>query len=234
MWVEYSGDKFDEGKELVKTTLAKVDIPAGYSWTFGFRTRARDDQNNDFVFNLLLAIFMVYFVMASLFESLAHPFAILLSLFLAVPGVTWFLYLTGTPFNLMAFIGVIILVGIVVNNGIVLLDHVNNLRKEGRTRTRAILLGCRERFRPILMTAATTIVGLIPLSVGTSGVFGLRYFPMARTLMGGLLTATVLSLLVLPTVYRLVDSLGVWMRRLWLESRRKEGAKVPEPSLEAS
>jgi hydrophobic/amphiphilic exporter-1 (mainly G- bacteria), HAE1 family len=158
---------------------------------------------------------MVYFVMASLFESLAHPFAIMISLLFAFVGVAWFLLITGTPFNIMAQIGILILIGVVVNNGIVLLDHVNQLRREGMTRHDAIHAGCRERFRPILMTAATTVVGLIPLAVGDSSLFELRYFPMARTLMGGLIASTVLTLLVLPTYYVLVDDLAEGMRRLW-------------------
>ena len=161
---------------------------------------------------------MVYFVMASLFESLAHPFAIMTSLPFAMVGVAWTLYLTGTPLNLMAMIGLMVLLGIVVNNGIVMLDHVNNLRRQGMPRSQAILLGCRERFRPILMTAITTIVGLIPLAVGTSGIFELRYFPLARTVMGGLAASTVLTLLVLPTYYTLFDDLAEWLKRMWLAS----------------
>ena len=129
---------------------------------------------------------MVYFLMASLFESIAHPFSIMLSLPFAMVGVAWTLLLTGTPNNLMAKIGLMVLVGVVVNNGIVLIDHVNNLRKRGLSRSEAVLEGCRERFRPILMTACTTILGLVPLAFGTSGIFELRYFPLARTVMGGL------------------------------------------------
>jgi len=167
--------------------------------------------------------------MASLFESLAHPFAIMLSLPFAFVGIAWFLFLTGTPFNIMAQIGLLILVGIVVNNGIVLLDHVNNLRRQGLPRAQAILDGCRERFRPILMTASTTVVGLIPLAVGTTGIFGLRYFPMARTVMGGLIASTVLTLLVLPTFYTLLDDLAIGLRRLWLNTR----APQPQPTTPA-
>ena len=228
MWINFTGDQTEDGKKVIRETLDKIEMPTGYSWNFGFRTRERDQENTEFGFNLLLALFMVYFVMASLFESLAHPFAIMISLLFAIPGVTWFLFLTGTPMNLMALIGILILIGIVVNNGIVLIDHVNNLRREGLSRHEAILAGCRERFRPILMTATTTVVGLIPLALGTSGIFGLRYFPMARTVMGGLIASTVLTLVVLPTVYRLVDDVSVWLRRLWLESRPSFRAPATE------
>ena len=158
---------------------------------------------------------MVYFVMASLFESLAHPFAIMFSLPFALVGVAWTLYLTGTPFNFMAMIGIMVLLGIVVNNGIVLVDHINNLRRQGMPRAEAVREGCRERFRPILMTTGTTVVGLIPLAMGTSGIFDLRYFPLARTVMGGLIASTVLTLIVLPTYYTLFDDLSAWLKRTW-------------------
>jgi HAE1 family hydrophobic/amphiphilic exporter-1 len=149
-----------------------------------------------------------------------------MSLPFAFVGVVWTLLLTGTPFNLMAKIGLMVLVGVVVNNGIVLLDHINNLRRRGLPRSEAILEGCRERFRPILMTASTTIVGLIPLAAGTSGIFELRYFPLARTIMGGLMSATVLTLIVLPTYYELFDNLALWVKRTWYAS----GPEEPEPS----
>lgn len=218
MWANFTGDQVDDGKTVIRETLNAMEFVDGYSWSFGFRTVEQESEDQEFAFNLLLALFMVYLVMAALFESFAHPFAIMVSLFFAIPGVRLFLFLTDTPFNLMAMIGTLILVGIVVNNGIVLIDHINNLRRAGMERSRAILEGCRERFRPILMTAATTVVGLLPLALGTSGIFGLRYFPMARTLIGGLIASTVLSLIVLPTVYRLVDSGALWMRRLWFAS----------------
>jgi HAE1 family hydrophobic/amphiphilic exporter-1 len=161
---------------------------------------------------------MVYFLMASLFESITHPFSIMLSLPFALVGVVWMMVLTGTPNNLMAKIGLLVLVGVVVNNGIVLIDHINNLRRGGLPRSEAVLEGCRERFRPILMTACTTVFGLVPLAVGTSGVFELRYFPLARTVMGGLVASTVLTLIVLPTYYELFDDLAEWVKRTWFFS----------------
>ena len=215
LFINYAGDKQEEGKELVTKTMDGMEYPDGYSWSYGFWTQREGQEDQEFIFNILLALFMVYFVMASLFESLAHPFSIMISLLFAFVGVAWFLLITGTPFNIMAQIGLLILIGLVVNNGIVLIDHINNLRSRGLKRGEAILEGCRERFRPILMTAATTIVGLIPLAVGTSSLFDLRYFPMARTLMGGLIASTVLTLIVLPTYYTLIDDLALGMRRLW-------------------
>jgi HAE1 family hydrophobic/amphiphilic exporter-1 len=230
MFTNYTGDKREEGMKLVTEVMNSLDYPSGYGWSYGFWTRRRAQEDQEFYFNLLLALFMVYFVMASLFESLAHPFAIMTSLPFAMVGVAWTLYLTGTPLNLMAMIGLMVLLGIVVNNGIVMLDHVNNLRRRGLPRSRAILLGCRERFRPILMTACTTIVGLIPLAMGTSGIFELRYFPLARTVMGGLAASTILTLLVLPTYYTLFDDLAVWLKRTWLASNPRPAVAPTEPA----
>ncbi len=218
LWTNYTGDKKDEGKKNIAEVMDSLPYPPGYGWSYGFWTKRSEQDDKDFLFNLLLALFMVYFVMASLFESLAHPFAIMLSLLFAFVGVAWFLLITGTPLNLMAMIGVMILMGIVVNNGIVLLDHVNNLRRDGWRRSDAILQGCRERLRPILMTATTTVVGLVPLAVGSTGILGLRYFPMARTVMGGLIASTVLTLVILPTYYTLIDDVASWLRRTWQSS----------------
>jgi hydrophobic/amphiphilic exporter-1 (mainly G- bacteria), HAE1 family len=229
-WVSaiYTGDKKDDGKKIVSEVFDSLEYPAGYGWSYGFWTQREDAENNEFMFNILLALFMVYFVMASLFESLAHPFAIILSLPFALVGVAWMLTITGTPFNIMSQIGLLVLLGIVVNNGIVLLDHVNNQRRAGLPRPEAIMVACRERFRPILMTATTTIVGLIPLAIGDSGLFDMRYFPLARTVMGGLISSTFLTLLVLPTYYTMFDDLANWMKRVWQNSKPTPKTAPPE------
>ena len=224
----YTGEKREAGREAIRKVMESLSYPQGYGWSFGFWTLREDQDNQAFVFNLLLALFMVYFVMASLFESLAHPLAIILSLPFAAVGVAWFLLLTGTPFNIMAMIGMLVLIGVVVNNGIVLVDHINNLRRGGRPRQQAILEGCRERLRPILMTAATTIVGLIPLAWGDSGLFDMKYFPMARTVMGGLMASTALTLIVLPTYYTLFDDLAIWLKRTWFASDPSRLKPTPE------
>lgn len=210
----YTGDKKEDGKALFEEVLRDYPFPDGYGWSYGFWTQRQDAENADMLFNFLLALFMVYFVMSSLFESLLQPFAIMVSLPFAVVGVAGMLWITDTPFNVMAQIGSVILVGIVVNNGIVLIDHINNLRRRGFDRTAAVIEGCRERFRPIVMTAATTIVGLAPLALGGSSLGPMRYFPMARTVMGGLIASTILTLIVLPTYYTLLDDLGRWFQ--WL------------------
>ncbi len=228
VWCNYGGDKRDDGMKAVTDVMKDLKYPPGYGWSFGFWTQRRGEENKDFIFNILLALFMVYFVMASLFESLTQPLAIMVSLLFASVGVIWFLLLTGTPFNIMANIGVLILIGIVVNNGIVLLDHINHLRNQGMARREAILEGCRDRLRPILMTATTTVVGLMPLALGDTSLFELRYFPMARTVMGGLIAATALTLVVLPTIYTIIDDLAAGMKRMWVRS----GPAMANPELE--
>ena len=215
---EYTGDIKEDGKKIFEQVLADYSYPEGYGWAFSFYTQREQEENAEMVFNLLLALFMVYFVMAALFESVVHPFSIMISLPFAVVGIAGFLWVTGTPFNMMAQIGIMVLVGIVVNNGIVLIDHINNLRRKGLPRRDAVLAGCRERLRPIAMTATTTIVGLMPLAFGETQLGNMRYFPMARTIMGGLIASTALTLVVLPTYYVLMDDLGRYVKKIWLST----------------
>jgi HAE1 family hydrophobic/amphiphilic exporter-1 len=165
--------------------------------------------------NMLLALALVYLVMASLFESLAQPFVILLAILFAFPGMAWMLALTGTPFNLMAQIGLLILMGIVVNNGIVLLDHMNQLRIGGMGPYEAALQAGRDRMRPILMTAATTITGLMPLAFGGSKAAGVYYYPLALTVMGGLMSSAILTLVALPLINLWVEGLVRTLKTVW-------------------
>lgn len=211
----FTGGKRDEGRKAMKEVLDSLSYPPGYGWTYSFWTQRGDQEEEQFAFNLTLSLVMVYFVIAALFESIFHPFAIMLSMPFAIVGVALFLLATGTPFNVMAWIGMIVLVGIVVNNGIVLIDHINNLRRAGLERREAILRGCVERLRPITMTAATTIVGLIPLAWGSGGLFDMKYFPLARTVMGGLMASTFLTLVILPTYYVLLDNFSRWILLVW-------------------
>ena len=169
--------------------------------------------------------------MASLFESLAQPFAILFSIPFALPGVAWMLALTGTTFNLMGQIGLLILMGIVVNNGIVLLDHINRLRRTGLSRDEAILQAGRDRLRPILMTAATTIIGLLPLALRGPNTAGIFYYPLARTVMGGLMSSAVLTLLVLPYVMIGVEGVARWTKQLWRSSGKRQAPSSTDDRL---
>jgi len=155
-------------------------------------------------FALALAVFLVYLVMASQFESLVHPFVILFTIPLAAIGAIVALYVTGSIINVVALIGMIILAGIVVKNGIVLIDLVNRKREEGYARAEAILIGGRTRLRPIMMTTATAVLGLMPIAIGM-GAGGEMQKPMAITVIGGLTVSTLLTLVVIPVLYTVLD-----------------------------
>ena len=223
----HEGDDWSETRETIEGLMDSLVLPAGYSWTWNDRIIEQDDQASQMGINFLLALVLVYLVMASLFESLAQPFAILFSILFALPGAAWMLMLTGTPMNLMSQIGMLILMGIVVNNGIVLLARMNQLRAAGLSRDEAIVQAGRDRMRPILMTASTTIIGLLPLALGGSTVGGLFYYPLARTVMGGLISSAVFTLLILPYLTIGVEGVARWLRTIWSRSGPRAAAERP-------
>ncbi len=174
---------------------------------------------------LALAVFMVYLVMASQFESLLHPFLILFTIPLALVGAIVSLWLTGTTLSIIVFIGLIMLVGIVVSNAIVLIDRVNQLRSEGMEKRQALSEGGRTRLRPIIMTTITTLFGFLPMAIGLGDGAELRQ-PLAITVIGGLIFSTLLTLLVIPVLYDLVDR-RVSYRRPIEEPALVGGAPTP-------
>ncbi len=214
----YEGEDWDDVREQIAGLMDNFNMPGGYSWSWNRRILDQDTQGQQMGVNFLLALVLVYLVMASLFESLAQPFAILSAILFAMPGAAWLLAATDTPFNMMSQIGLLILMGIVVNNGIVLLDHMNQLRKGGMSTEEAILQAGRDRMRAILMTAFTTIIGLAPLALGGSRVGGLFYYPLAITVMGGLISSAILTLIALPSVNLFFEGIAHWMRRVWTGS----------------
>ena len=205
-----------EAQEKIGQVLGRYEFPTGYSWGYGQRFRDEEESQAIMLMNLLLALALIYLVMAGLFESLIHPAAIWTSILFAIVGVFWFFLVTDTVFSIMAWIGILILVGVVVNNGIVLIDHINLLRAKGLPRHEAIVRAGRERMRPILMTAATTVLGLIPLCIGNTqiGGDGPPYYPMARAIVGGLTFSTVVTLIILPSIYVMLDDVRIWSRKL--------------------
>ena len=213
----------DDVRPRVNSLMEQIELPPGYSWKEGRGFERQDETAEMMLTNILLGIACIFLVMAALFESLLLPFSIILgSIVFSIFGVFLFFAATGTTFSFMAMIGIMILIGVVVNNGIVLVDHVNNLRLEGMPRDKAIVLAGRDRLRPILMTVATTIVGLTPLAMGTTqiGGDGPPYYPMARAIIGGLAFSTVVSLLVVPALYLYFDSLAAWGRKVMRTARR--------------
>ena len=223
----YEGEEWDDARAAIEEELDAMALPAGYSWSFGDRITRQDTDLQTMAVNYLLALLLIYIVMAAQFESLIHPLAILISIPYALWGASWTLLFTNSPFNLMAQIGMLILMGIVVKNGIVLIDHVNKLRREGMDRSEALLVGGRDRLRPILMTAGATMLALLPMAVGRTGLDGLYYFPLARAVIGGLAASTVLTLVILPFFYTLLDDLAARARRVWQLSGEKVVSAAP-------
>jgi HAE1 family hydrophobic/amphiphilic exporter-1 len=172
--------------------------------TLGGQNEEFERSYNSLIFAFGLAVFLVYLVMASQFESLIHPFIILFAVPFAVVGVVLSLWITSTEISVMVCLGVIILAGIVVNNAIVLVDYANQLRREGLSKREALVQAGQVRLRPILMTTLTTLLGLVPMSVGWGEGAEMRA-PMAITVMGGLMFSTVLTLFLIPVVYEVVD-----------------------------
>jgi HAE1 family hydrophobic/amphiphilic exporter-1 len=190
--------------KALQRIVADTPLPAGLDAYVSGQSEEMTDSFRSLQFVLLLAIFLVYVVMASQFESLLHPLVILLTIPLAVVGAIWALFLTNTTLNVVAYIGVIMLAGIVVNQSIVLIDAVNQSRERGLARTEAIVEAGRARLRPILITKLTTILGLLPMALGLGEGAEVRA-PMAITVIGGVLLTTFLTLIVIPVVYAVLD-----------------------------
>jgi HAE1 family hydrophobic/amphiphilic exporter-1 len=184
--------------------VKEVQLPIGTTAFLSGQSEEMKDSFRSLQFVLALAIFLVYLVMASTFESLIHPFVILLTIPLAVVGAVWALWLTGTTVNVVAYIGIIMLAGIVVNQSIVLIEAVNQARERGMAKHDAIVEAGRIRLRPILITKLTTILGLMPMALGIGEGAEVRA-PMAITVIGGVLLTTFLTLLVIPVVYSVMD-----------------------------
>jgi Cation/multidrug efflux pump len=222
-----------EARKAMEETLKGMSFPAGYTYSFdGGAFQEEDEASAQMMFNLLIALVMIYIVMAAVFESLLFPAAIMSGVLFSVFGVFWLFALTGTTFGIMSFIGILVLMGVVVNNGIVMVEHINNLRRRGMSRTDALVEGSRERLRPILMTMGTAILAMVPIALAQTqlGGDGPAYAPMARAIAGGLAFSTVVSLLFLPTIYAILDDLRNGVARL---VRRARGVQDTVPNAAA-
>ncbi len=202
----------DEVVAKVNKKLEEIDFPANYNAKITGQEELRADSFGNLKFALLLSILLVYMVMASQFESLLHPFTILLTIPLALVGSVWAFFLTGHTFNMMAYIGMIMLVGIAVNDSIVLVDAIGQFRQQGMDRLEAIVKAGQNRIRPILMTSLTTILALFPMSLGIGDSAELRS-PMAIAVIGGLITSTLLTLVVIPCVYYVFEGMKQSLKR---------------------
>lgn len=188
----------------VKEKLSEVEFPAKYTASITGEEEMRQESFGGLGFALFLSILLVYMVMAAQFESLRHPFTILLTIPLAGVGCVFSFLLTGQTFNMMAFIGIIMLAGIAVNSSIILVDAINRLKEEGHPLEEAIKMAAQHRVRPIIMTSATTILALLPMCFGFGEGASLRS-PMALAVIGGLFTSTIMTLIVIPCVYYVID-----------------------------
>lgn len=202
-----------EGRDLnailadIRAGLRRVPIPRGFEIAFTGDYEEQQKAFRELLISIILALLLVYMVMAMQFESVRDPFIVMLSVPLAVIGVVWMLLLTGTTFNMQSYIGCIMLGGIVVNNAILLVDHTNLLlRRDGLGLREAIEEAGRRRLRPILMTALTTILAMLPLAIGLAEGSEAQA-PMARAVVGGLLSSTLITLLVIPVVYSLFEGM---------------------------
>jgi HAE1 family hydrophobic/amphiphilic exporter-1 len=179
-------------------------LPPGFHLALTGARQQMAEAFRDLLFALLLGAGLVYVIMASQFESLLHPLIIMFCIPFALIGLTAALLATGTAFSIVAFIGAILLVGYVVNAGILLVDYTNVLRRQGLPLAKAILVGGRTRLKPILMSTGTTMLGLLPMALGLGSGSELRA-PMARAVFGGLASATLITLLLIPTIYFLIE-----------------------------
>lgn len=198
-----AGKSLDKVAEEIRQTVKGIELPANYSITVTGEEEKRQESMNSLLFALALSVILVYMVLASQFESLLHPFTILLTIPLAVVGAILLFFITGTTINMMGVIGIVMLVGIAVNNSIILVDRINQLKTD-RPLTDAIVQAGQQRIRPIIMTTLTTILALLPMTFSFGEGASLRS-PMAIAVIGGLITSTLMSLMVIPCVYYVLE-----------------------------
>ncbi|MEI6554131.1 MAG: efflux RND transporter permease subunit [Paludibacter sp.] len=203
-----SGTTLDKAVNNIKAELKKVDIPSDINTTIAGSFKDQQESFGDLGSLLLIIVLLVFVVMASQFESVTYPFIIMFSIPFGISGVVLALWITGTTFNVMTFVGVIMLVGIVVKNGIVMVDYINLNRERGNGIIRAVVTGGKSRLRPVLMTSLTAILGMLPLAM-SHGQGAEMWKPMAVTVIGGLTVSTMLTLVVVPVIYTLFAAGGV-------------------------
>jgi HAE1 family hydrophobic/amphiphilic exporter-1 len=195
----------------INAAMAKIQFPTGMYWQYSADQLQAQQDYAGLGVSVFLAVALIYMLLATQFESLIYPLVVLCSVPLCAIGMVLALFLTGRAFGLTAFIGLLMLIGIVVKNGILLVDYTNQLRATGMPREKAILRAAPTRLRPILMTTLAAILGMLPLALGI-GTGSEMYVPLATTVIGGLATSTMLTLFIVPTVYTIFDDLIVKYR----------------------
>ncbi|HTF89860.1 MAG TPA: efflux RND transporter permease subunit [Planctomycetota bacterium] len=217
-----------ELSDLGLATLAGMDFPRGYSVGEDDLVSARQDSEMKEIYAaLMLSVVLVFLLMGVLFESFLLPISVLFTIPFAIVGALWTMYVTHTAMDSVGWIGVIILVGVVVNNGIVLIDRIHQLRKEGMERTAAILEGSANRVRPVLITALTTVVGLLPMALTEPPGEGIDYRALATCVAGGMSISTIFTLWVVPLAYSLLDDLRIAFAARVVHWRARRGSAAP-------
>ena len=226
-----------EASTQIQAAIADVRMPAGYSVTLGGETEQMMETVGYVLEAIILAIILIFLILASQFESFTQPFAIMLSLPLSLIGVLLALLLTNDTFNMMSMIGLIMLMGLVVKNAILLVDNANERRADGKDRWTALVEAGEVRLRPIMMTTLAMIFGMLPVAMAMGEGGGFRA-PMARAVIGGLITSTLLTLVVVPVAYTYFDDFGGWVKRKLVSPAREEELReerdhsglAPEPA----
>jgi HAE1 family hydrophobic/amphiphilic exporter-1 len=216
-----------EAATLIQQQIDQMKLPPGYSAKFGGETEAMNETIGYVLQTILLAIILIYLILASQFESITQPLAIMLSLPLSLIGVLLALLITRSTFNMFTMIGVILLMGLVTKNAILLVDNANERRNTGKDRHTALVEAGRVRLRPIIMTTCAMIFGMAPIALGL-GEGGDMRAPMARSVIGGLITSTMLTLLVVPVAYTYFDDLGSWLRHKFMSAEREAALRAEE------
>ena len=192
----------------VNRVMAETDLPAGFTWQYGGTFEDQQDTFADMIMLMALIVVLVFIIMASQFESLTYPFVIMFSIPFAITGVLLGLFFTGTPLSVMAMLGLLMLIGIVVNNGIVLIDYIMLCRERGLGLVKSVITSGRSRLRPILMTTFTTVIGMIPMAVGT-GEGSEMWRAMGMSVAWGLSFSTLITLIIIPTLYSIFARNGI-------------------------
>lgn len=237
MKISVENDNMTQMYGQLDTIMSRFPLPTGYTWAKGFEFRDLREADASRNFALLLSITFVFLLMGILFESFLLPFSVVLSIPLAFLGVYWLMYLTDTSMDMMGGIGLVMLIGIVVNHAIVMIDRINQLRQEGYARDLAILDAATQRLRPIMMTALTTICGLIPMALGQTAAIGVSYAALGVTVIGGLTASVLLSLFIVPLFYTFFDDLRIHMMSLagkLLPRSSTNSSETPSPQTESA